>query len=96
VEKQEKKRIFWLSIAAVGPSVVFSVYMVFSRWPQRRFTVQSETLALVLSMLVALAALMVLFRGRDLFIAILVFIPTATFLLGICAFIIGCAFGDCL
>ena len=96
MDKAERKRIFWLSVAAVGPCILFSIYLVFSQWPPRRFAEEWDFVALALSMLLAIAALVVLFRGRDLLVAICVFIPTAAFLVGLSSLFIGCAFGKCL
>ncbi len=62
--------------ATVLPFLVLSVYLCFSRWPQSWFTSTTDYLALGISMVLGLAALLgLLRRGKARLVATCTYVP---------------------
>ena len=81
----------------IAPIAVTSLYLVFSRWPQRSFTVTSDYVALGIAVVVGAAALPVVVRGHwQRIVAMAVYLPVAFAVVTVYSFFFVCIFfGDC-
>ena len=55
MEKQQEQRIAWLTLGTlVGPFLFILAYVVFTRWPWEIYSVASDCLAFIASILVGI------------------------------------------
>lgn len=97
-ELQVRSPLWAVIGTTVGPVLLISAYLVFTRWPRSSFTTFTDYVAITLSMAFGAACLLRLawpLSGR--LLALLVYLPGLWFFLGFYSLLLVCAvFHDCL
>lgn len=85
-------------LSLVVPLIIATLYFIFSRWPSRWFTTESDYFALGVSLIVGVVGITNLpWSTSRKFFSIILYIPIATAVIGFYGISFVCmAFGDCL
>ena len=99
MDTKSRSKGLWCALGAVfTPFAIMSLYLLFSRWPQRKFTAASDGIAMGIGIMIGCASLACLPLRRWMrILAVILYLPLVAYALLIYSlYFVGVVFNDWL